>query len=451
MLAGLLTLGAVMTQLDSTAVNVAFDSIRGDLHASLGGAQWAITGYLLAMAATVPLVGWAADRFGTKRLWICSVTLFVVGSALAGLSWSIGSLILFRVLQGMGGGLIVPVAQTIMAAAAGPHRLGRSMSLLGLTTLLGPILGPVLGGVLVQYADWHWIFYVNVPVGAVALAAAARLLPDRRAGERRPFDAVGMALISAGVTAVVLGLSEAAGPSGVRGAVTAGLGAGLLAAFVLHSLRRGPTALIDVRLFRHRCFSVASVFLFVVSTVLFGALLLVPLYYQVVRGQGALTSGLLLTPQAIGTAVVMPVAGRLTDRFGPRAAVLPGLVLAALGTLVYAHVTSRSPMTLLAGALVVRGFGIGLVMTPTTAASYVSLPGGALARAAGVTTILRQLGASVGTTVFALLLAGDLAHTRQAAAFRDTFRVVVALTGLLVVPAALMPGRPGTPGSTAPG
>ena len=183
-LASVVVLGTIMSILDTTIVNVAIETLGRDLDASLNSIQWVSTGYLLALATVIPLTGWAMERFGGKRMWMLSVTLFLCGSTLCGLAWSTTSLIVFRVLQGFGGGMILPIGQAILAQAAGPQRMGRVMSVIGVPTLLGPILGPVIGGLIVDNFSWRWIFFVNLPVGVVALALAARILPRRRARRR---------------------------------------------------------------------------------------------------------------------------------------------------------------------------------------------------------------------------------------------------------------------------
>src|SRR6266536_3170978 len=185
-LGGVVVIGTIMAILDATIVNVAIPTLGRDFHTSISTIQWVMTGYLLAFASVIPLTGWASERFGAKRLWIASLLLFMTGSALAGTAWSIETLIVFRVLQGVGGGLLLPVGQTILARAAGPQRIGRVMSVVGVPMLLGPVFGPVIGGAIVDQVTWRWIFFVNLPIGAVALALAWRLLPAtrQRGGER---------------------------------------------------------------------------------------------------------------------------------------------------------------------------------------------------------------------------------------------------------------------------
>src|SRR3954463_14910464 len=207
--AAVVVVGVVMSILDTTIVNVALETLSRELDAPLSTIQWVSTGYLLALASVIPLTGWMSERFGAKRIWMTSVALFGLGSALCGLAWSAESLIFFRVLQGFGGGMIMPVGMSVLAQTAGPHRIGRVMSVIGVPMLLGPILGPVIGGVIVDNASWRWIFYVNIPIALVALALAARLLhPDSSRADAGRLDTLGLGLISPGLVAIIFGLSQ---------------------------------------------------------------------------------------------------------------------------------------------------------------------------------------------------------------------------------------------------
>src|SRR5947207_6503357 len=216
-LAAVVVLGSIMTILDATIVNVALPTLGRDFRTSITTIQWVPTIYLLAFASVIPLTGWASERFGAKRVWLASLAVFMLGSLLAGLSWSVGALIAFRVVQGLGGGMIVPLMQTMLAQAAGPQRAGRVMSIVGVPLLLAPIFGPVIGGALVGAASWRWIFFVNLPVGAVAFLLAVRLLPEvpRRPAPR--LDVLGLVLLSGGVSGLVFGLAQV----GPKGSVTA--------------------------------------------------------------------------------------------------------------------------------------------------------------------------------------------------------------------------------------
>ncbi|MEI6700735.1 MAG: DHA2 family efflux MFS transporter permease subunit, partial [Actinomycetota bacterium] len=239
--AAAVVLGTMMSILDTTIVVVALDDLRKTFGTTLATIQWVTTGYLLALALVIPLSGWAVDRFGARRSWLVALTLFVVGSALCGMAWSAESLILFRIVQGFGGGMIMPIGQTILARAAGPARMGRVMGVVGVPTVLAPVFGPVLGGLIVTYTAWQLLFWVNIPIGIAALAVAWKALPKGEANHAHKLDVVGFMLISPGLAALVYGLSQ----TGVNGQTFTTpkvmwlliFGVGMLVAFCLWALR----------------------------------------------------------------------------------------------------------------------------------------------------------------------------------------------------------------------
>ena len=368
-LAAVVILGTIMTVLDLTIVNVAIPNLGSDLGASIPAIQWVLTGYMLAFATVIPLTGWAAERFGAKLL-------FLAGSALAGAAWSIGSLIAFRVLQGLGAGMILPIGQTILAQAAGPQRMGRVMSVIGVPMLIAPVVGPVLGGVIIDAASWRWIFFINMPVGAAALFAAQRLLPDARPQLGQRLDLRGLLLLSPGIAVFLYGMSEAGGQGGFgspRVVTATAAGLTLIALFFWHAACRGKNALIDVSLLRRRGYATAAAVNLLLGIALFGSLILIPLYYQLVRHNTPLQIGLLLAPQGVGAALSLPLAGRLTDRIGARPVTTAGLAIAILGTVAYTQVGPRTPYLYLSAALLVIGMGIGATIVPSMAAAFKAL------------------------------------------------------------------------------
>ncbi len=463
-LAIVVVLGTIMSIFDTTIVNVAIDTLGRRFHSPLSTIQWVSTAYLLALAIVIPLSGWSIERFGAKRMYLISLSLFIGGSALCGMAWSAGSLIFFRALQGFGGGMILPIGQTILARAAGPQRMGRVMSIVGIPMLLGPVLGPAIGGILVDNFDWRWIFYVNVPIGLLALVLSARTLKSDATGTAGKLDILGLSLLSPALALIVYGLSEAGSSGGFAGTpVIVGLvaGFGLLAAFVWHALR-ASAPLIDLRLFRNRGFTAASVTGFLLSGTVFGAMFLLPLYYQVVRGQSALAAGLLMAPQGIGAMIAMPISGRITDRVGAYRVAPLGVVVVVIGTMAYTQVTPGTSEVLLAGALFVRGLGLGMSMMPAMSAGYQTLQPPEVPRATTTINIVRQVGASLGTAVLAVILqrqivasvgggghAGGLlggtagipeaARGQVASAFGHSFWWAVGLSVLCVIPALMLP------------
>jgi EmrB/QacA subfamily drug resistance transporter len=464
-LASVVVLGAIMTILDATIVNVALPTLGRDFHTSIATIQWVPTVYLLAFASVIPLTGWASRRLGVKELWLVSLAAFTLGSLLAGLSWSIGALIAFRVLQGLGGGMIMPLGQMILAQAAGPKRMGRVMSIVGVPMLLAPIFGPVIGGALADAASWRWIFFVNLPVAAVAFVLAIKLLPRVPRSGRHSLDVVGAILLPGGTALSLWGLAEV----GQKGTIAAALpltalvvGLVLVACFVVHALRT-TNPLIDVRLFARRGFGAAAATNLTLGIALFGVALLLPLYFQIIRGRSPFDTGLLLIPQGLGAACAISLAGALTDRVGARRVVPVGIVLALIGTLAYTRIAVDSGYWYLAGALFLIGAGLGATITPSMAAAYHDLEPAEMPGATSAINVVQRVAGSVGTALLAVVLqraiqaniAGFHGGVSQAAAlaqrdpqhaapaiadaFGTTFWVAFALTAAALVPALLLP------------
>ncbi|MFZ0216272.1 MAG: DHA2 family efflux MFS transporter permease subunit, partial [Candidatus Dormiibacterota bacterium] len=409
---GVVILGAIMSILDVTVVNVAINKLAVAFSAPLSTIQWIATGYTLALAAVIPLSGWASDRFGAKRVYMIAIVLFVLGSAMTGLAWSTGSLIAFRVLQGLGGGMIMPAGMTILTRAAGPHRLGRIMSVLGVPMLLGPIVGPILGGWLVDQVSWRWIFYINVPIGIAAFVSALLVLPRERSEGRTHLDLLGVLLLSPGLALFIYGLAQSASAGGVRDIRAWGpalAGAILMVLFAGHALRTRTEPLLDLRLFANRAVGATGVTMVVFVIAAMGSMLLMPLYFQIVRGESALSSGLLLAPQGVGAMIAMQVGGRLVDRIGPGRVIVPGVVLSVLGLLAFAMVGATTSYWILCGDLFISGIGMGMVLMPTFTAVMQSVQPAAIARASTALNIIQQASTSIGTALFSIVLTGQLA------------------------------------------
>ncbi|GAA2639506.1 MDR family MFS transporter [Dactylosporangium fulvum] len=448
-LSAVVVAGTITAMLDMTMVTVALAGMTRAFQTSIATVQWVNTAYLLSIALVIPLTGRLAERFGTRTMWLFALTVFMTGSALCGAAWSVGSLITFRVAQGIGGGMIVPLSIMILVHAAGPERRGRVMAIAAVPTQLAPIVGPLLGGLIVDSVGWRWIFYLNVPVALLALAVSYRGIPDDGRREVRRLDLPGLALLSPAIALLIFGLSRT-GTSG-HGLVPLAAGVVLLVAFVVYALRTSEAPVIDLRLFTHRALAAASALNFVSRLSIFGALLLIPLYYQQVRGHSALTAGMLLAPQSLGTMLALPHVGKLTDRIGARPVVLTGIAVTTLGAIAYTQVTSHTHALVLAASLLLWGIGIAAVAVPVSAAAYQGLPPTAIPSATSAITMVQTIGASVGAAVLAAILQHRAAHQpgALAAAFAGTFWWVLGFTALAVVPALFLPMRPATPAGPA--
>ena len=465
-------LGAIMSILDTTVVSVAQNTFQNVFDTSAANTAWTMTGYTLALAAVIPLSGWAAARFGTKNVYLTSMVLFVAGSALCALAWSISSLVVFRVIQGLGGGMLMPVGMMILTRAAGPSRIGAVMSVLGIPMMLGPIAGPILGGILIKYISWHWIFLINVPIGAAAFIYSIIVLREHGEKSKPAFDFVGLLLLSPGLAVFLYGVSSSSAAGTfltARVLIPTLVGIVLIGAFIAHALRgRTATPLIDLRLFRNRTltWSMLSMTLFIVA--FFGAALLFPQYYIGVRGQSTFAAGLLLAPQGIGAMVTMRMAGKLTDRIGPGKVALAGIGLIVVGLGVFIFVGPATSYWLLGAALFVQGLGMGMTMMPIMSAAMATLRPGDIPDGSTLMNVVQQIAASIGTAVIGVILANNIAarpdaglaiaHNNNPAAaagipvppnafadaanaFGITFVVSVVLVAIALVPAYFLPRK----------
>ena len=481
-LIAILLLGAIPALLDTTIVNVAIDAIGRDLHATVSAIQWVITGYLLSFGMIIPFSGWALARFGGRATWLFALTVFLAGSVLSGAAWNTGSLIGFRVLQGIGGGLLLPLLTTLVTQQAAGRQLGRLIASVSLPVAVVPILGPVISGLIISNFSWRWIFYVNVPLCLLAIALAWRGLPagDRKPAGRPPrLDLTGLLLLGPALAGLLYGLAQVSRSGGfgypqVLGPIAAGLV--LFAGFAVHALRMTGEPAVDLRLFRSRSFAGASGMMFLGGLSIYGAMLLLPLYFQQARGYGPLAAGLLLVPQGVGSILPRTILGKLTDRLGPRPVSLAGIALAAAGTLPFALADPHTSVVLLGAALVIRGAGLGAATIAPMAGAFQGLPKADLPHASSAIRITQQVGGSFGAAVLVVILARNArqpaahaamrtaahaamrtaAHAAMrtaphaaagtaelATAFGHTFWWCVGFTALAVVPALLMPGRPG--------
>jgi EmrB/QacA subfamily drug resistance transporter len=454
--AGVVVLGAIMSILDITVVSVGLETFQNEFNATSAQVAWTMTGYTLALASVIPLTGWAADRFGTKRLYLLAVVLFTAGSVLCSAANSLEQLVAFRVLQGLGGGMLMPLGMTILTRAAGPERVGRVMAVLGIPMLLGPIFGPILGGWLIDAASWHWIFLINLPIGAVALVYAWIVLPQDHVEPSETFDWLGMLMLSPGLATFLYGVStipEAGTVWDAEVIAPAIIGLALIAAFVPWALnRRNIHPLVELRLFANRNMTIAVIAMSLFAIAFFGASLLFPLYFQQVRGESALDAGLLLAPQGIGAMITMPIAGVLADRIGPGKIVMTGIAVITVGMAMFTQLSAGTSYTFIISALFVMGLGMGATMMPIMASALATLTDHNIARGSTLMNIVQQVAASIGTALFSVLLTNgikDIAVPPTAPSFlaelgeayAAVFVVATILVAACLIPAAMLPRK----------
>ena len=433
-------LGTLITSLDSTALNIALDTLSKSLDAPLTRVQWVVSGYLLATAAVVPLAGWTARRFGAKRTFLVTIVLYLAGAVLCGSAPTASALIVFRTLQGLGGGMLLPIGLMLLVQAAGPAHLARVMGVWGAAVLVGSIGGPTVGGVILDALTWRWIFFICIPFGAVALVLGRRWIPADVREDAGPLDRIGWLLVAVGLVGVTYGLAKLGG-GGSRAWIAVCLigGSVLVAAFVVRSLRV-EHPLLDMRLYANRMFSVSSVNTFFVGgVVMVGTTILLPLYFQVVRLEDPLDTALLLIPRGLAATVAMLMAGRLTERFGAGRTAVTGSLLTFLATVPFVMVQADTSYVTTSVLTSLQAFGLGLAGMPVMIAAYRTLRPSQVHDATPQQNILQRLGGSMGAAILAAVLTSQLAGagsspSAQADAFATTSWLLLGATALALIP-----------------
>ncbi|WP_406147686.1 MDR family MFS transporter [Streptomyces sp. NBC_01012] len=443
-----MALGVFTTLLDTTIVNIALDHLQAVFHASVARTQWVATGYLLAFVSVIPVSGWLSERFGARNAWMFAVGAFLVGSVLCGLAGSLPTLIVFRVIQGIGGGMVMPITLSIVTRAAGPERIHKATAAVALPGLLGPILGSVLGGAIVQSLSWHWLFLLNVPVCLAALVLGRTLLPASPAERRHRLDVLGFLLLTPGIVSVAFGVSEVSGKDGFAAAgawVPLALGAALLAAFTAHSLRARGSALIDVRMFARRSFGLGSVITFAGGFSTYALSFLLPLFYQQVRGETVLHTGLLLIPQGLGTMFFVVALRTFAARFDGRFVIAAGVVLTMIGTVPFALADAQGGTPLLLAAQFAQGIGFAATTFPVMTLALAGLSHDETPRGSAAFSVVQRVGAPFGVAVVAVILQNLLAGGTTAAdglsAFTGTFWWIFGLSSVSLLLAFLVPSQ----------
>jgi EmrB/QacA subfamily drug resistance transporter len=403
-------IGTFMVILDTTVVNVALPTLGRVFGTDIGLLQWVIGAYMLAQAAVIPLSGWISDRFGAKRVYLTSLVLFTLGSALCGLAQSGEMLIGMRILQGLGGGMLMPIGMAVLFRLTPPERRGQIFGLFGLPLMVAPALGPLLSGYLIEFADWRLIFFINVPVGAVALFLGLRALPNIAAGRAAgALDTLGIILGPLAFVALSFGISQSTQVGWTAAPTLVSIGVGLVALllFVWRELATTDPVL-ELRVFRSRDFTLAILTQWAGFGAMFGSFFLIPLFLQQVRGYGSFETGLFTFPQAVASAIFMQISGRAFDRFGVRPPVVLGLSMIVAAMYLMSRLSGATTGEDLRLPLILMGAGMGSMMMALNTHLLSAAPRELIGRVTSLTSALQNVVGSLAIATFATILQARL-------------------------------------------
>jgi DHA2 family multidrug resistance protein len=401
-------LGLIMAIIDSTIVNVALNTIGGNLGASVDEVSWIATGYILASVVVMPLNGWLTAYLGRKRFYAASLALFTVASLLCGTATNITQLVIYRVIQGIGGGALQPTAQAIMFETYPPEKRGNAMAIFGMGAMVGPAIGPLLGGYIVDNASWPLIFYINIPIGIVAFLMTMMFIPNPKYIERSKagLDWIGLGLMTAGLASLQYVLERGEHDDWYDSSTITILtivAVVTLALFIWRMLReRRP--LVNLQVFRHSSFTVGNILGIISGFGLFGTALILPLFFQTILGFTAFDTGLALLPGALSTAVSMIIVGRLLNRIDARASIAFGFLVFGFSTWMLGGLTTDAGFWDVFWPRLIQGFGLGFLFVPLSTVSLGDIPNSEMAGATGVYTLVRQIGGSFGIAILTTLL-----------------------------------------------
>lgn len=437
-----LIIGMFMVVLDNTALNVMIPQLIKDFGSTYHAVQWAVTGYVLAQSAVIPLAGWLSDRFGAKRIFLISVGLFAAGSLLCAFAQGIEQLVLFRILQGLGGGLVVPIGFAFTYRLSPPGQVGKVMGFISIPIMLAPALGPVLSGWMIDYLSWHWIFLINVPIGIVGVLIGIRNLPNIERQTVAALDVIGMALAPFAFVSLSYGISESGGGWGsykTIGGLT--VGAIALALFVVTQLRRA-NPLLELRVFGSGSFTGGIIVLWTAQFALFGSLFLIPQLLQNMRGYSAFNTGLIMLPYAVAAGSVMQLSGRLYDKIGARWLAVTGLGVVAVATFMLSRISPDTNIGIVIGSIILLGAGMGCCMMPLNTNLLKSAPQHLVGRVTSLSSALQQVVVSFSVAGLATVLTSGVKDYSAAGsksgvwshAFHDTFHIImlIAIAGSIL-------------------
>jgi len=397
--------GSFMVVLDATVVIIALPKIMTTFNVGINKIQWIITGYLFAMAIMMPSVGWLSQRIGSRGLFLLSLSLFTIASALCGTAWNEDALILFRVLQGLGAGLITPIAMAIIFEAFPVERRGMAMGIYGMGATFGPVIGPTIGGYLTEKFSWNLIFLINIPVGLLAIVLAAWVLPRGTTRKEMRFDARGFATMTVALGCFLMGLSQGRQEGWTSPYILGLLGVAVASLAIFIWVELGSShPFIDLRIYKNFTYTMATAVFIIQGVGLFGSTFLIPLFFEVILKYSPLETGLLLVPMAVVIAITLPLSGRLTDRTDARIPIGLGVACSVAALFWLSFLSTGTTTAQGVGMLVMRGFGIGFIFPPIMNSALRNLPQEKVASGSGLMNVSRQVGGAFGVAFLGTVL-----------------------------------------------
>jgi DHA2 family multidrug resistance protein len=430
-------LATIMQALDTTIANVALPKMQGTLSATQDEMGWVLTSYIVAAAITIPLTGWLAGELGRRKVFLVSIFVFTVASALCGVATSLDQIVLFRFLQGVGGAALVPLSQAVLFDINPPKDFGRAMSIWGIGVTMGPILGPALGGWLTDNYSWRWVFYINLPIGVLAFAGLFFTMPESRNAKSSRFDFLGFTSLSLAIAALQMMLDRGqlldwfSSPEIVIEGMVSAIS---FYVFLVHTFTF-PKPFLNPHLFQDRNFVASNIFIFVVGVVLFATLALLPPMLQNQMQYPVVLTGLITAPRGVGTLISMFLVGRLVTRFDARGIIAVGLAMTAysLWQMTQFSLTMDTWPVIISG--IIQGFGLGLVWVPLSTVAFTTLPANLRNEGTALFSLLRNVGSSIGISVVGFLLTQNIQRLHSSLAqditpYNTAGRSVTGLLGL---------------------
>jgi len=433
-------IGTFMVMLDSSIVNIAIPKMMNVFGSDLDAVKWILTGYTLTMGSVVPITGFLSDTFGVKKLFIFALAFFTIGSFLCGFAWSTNTMIVFRVIQAIGGGAIMPVGMSYIMQIFPVHERGKALGFWGIASMSAPAIGPTLGGYIIQYMDWRFIFYVNVPIGIFGIIFASILLRETQLKPYKGnFDYIGFFTSIAGIVSLlyVLGEGNSIDWGNVKFPLLLAFGCFSLLIFVVNELMH-PDPLLDLRVFKIYNYTLSQFITGVTTLAMMGGIYILPLFLQSIRGYTAMETGLILFPSAIASGLMMPISGALFDKYGAKVVTVPGLILVAIATYqmsMFNMDTTRTTVTLVA---TLRGIGLGFSMMPVNTAAMNAVPRHLFGKATALTTTVRSIMGAVAITFMTTIISNKSSYnfarlSEQITPFNHTSSTITkALQGIFM-------------------